>query len=99
MPYKTVAQMKPAEVVAEAESLCSYMESCREIGQGFNSKEIIRFNQCMDRIEAERLESPEYIVELHVRMNPRMAAGRDMMLRIFKGGCTTKQMQAFFAPA
>jgi hypothetical protein len=97
MTWKTVAEMSSTEVVSEAASLASYAESCREIEQGINTKEAIRFKRCMERIEAEQLESPEYIAELHIQWDPRMAAGRGMLVSLFRNGCTLEGMRKLFS--
>lgn len=96
---KTVEEMTPSEVVNEAESLSRYAESCREIGQGINSKEVIRFNRCINRIESERLTNPHHIVEIRVRWDERLQSGRDLLLRLYENGGTLEGMQRLFAPA
>jgi hypothetical protein len=101
MTWKTVEEMSAAEVVSTAESLASYAESCREIQQGINTKEVVRFNKCMTRIEGEKLESPAYIIELRRRWNPDFAADpvhRQMLTRLFENGCTLEGMSKLFAP-
>jgi hypothetical protein len=97
MAWKTVEEMTGAEVVNEAESLASYAEGCREIEQGINSKEVIRFNRCMTRIEEERLTDPSNIVSLHLRWNPDLNRFYDMMLSLFKNGGTLAGMRKLFA--
>lgn len=99
MGWKSVEAMTGAEVVSTAESLASYAASCRVHGQGINSKESIRFNQCLTRIEDERLTNPEHLVELHTTWNPAMYASRDLLLSLFRNGGTLAGMKALFAPA
>lgn len=99
MAFKTVAELSKAEVVSEAASLARYAESCREIQQGINSKEVIRFKRCMERIEAEQLESPEYRAELHIQWDPRMTENREMLTSLFRNGGTLEGMRKLFAPA
>ena len=99
MAWKTVEEMKGSEVVSEAESLASYAEGCRELGDGINSKEFVRFNRCMARIEAERLAEPRVIVSLHTRWNPDLCRFHDMLHSVFKNGGTLEGMRKLFAPA
>jgi hypothetical protein len=97
MGWKQVEEMTGPEVVSTAESLASYAASCRVHGQGINSKEVIRFNKCIDRIEAERLTNPEHLVELHTTWNPALYENRDMLLSLFRVGGTMAGMKALFA--
>jgi hypothetical protein len=97
MAWKTVEELKGSEVVNEAESLASYAENCREIEQGVNSKEVIRFRRCMERIEAEKLADPMTIVNLHTRWDPELSRFHDMLLHVFKNGGTLNGMRALFA--
>lgn len=100
MGWKTVEEMTGGEVVSEAENLAGYAESCREIQQGINSKEVIRFRKCMERIEAEKLTPPLHIVELHQRWDPRFTpTQRQMLLRLFEAGGTMAGMRKLFEPA
>jgi hypothetical protein len=48
--YKQPEDMTLEEATAEFESLDRYFLKCKEIGQGINSKESIRFLLCADRI-------------------------------------------------
>lgn len=98
--WKTVEEMTGPEVVREAESLASYAEGCRDCQQGINTKEVIRFKRCLERIEAERLAPPFQIVELHERWNPGYTPmQRKMMLGLFENGGTLEGMRKLFAPA
>jgi hypothetical protein len=97
MTLKTVEELKGPEVVSEAEGLASYAEDCREVGQGINSKETVRFNRCMTRIEAERLTDPLTIVNLHLRWNPDLSPNYSMLLGIFRNGGTLDGMRKLFA--
>jgi hypothetical protein len=97
MAWKTVEEMTAVEVVNEAESLASYAEGCRDIEQGINSKEVIRFNRCMERIEAERLTDPSNLVSLHIRWNPNLSGNYDMLLSLFRNGGTLAGMRKLFA--
>lgn len=99
--FKSVDQMTGPEVVNEAEGLASYAESCRSSGQGINSKEVIRFNKCIERIENERLTEPYNIVSIRTRWDERMNRSdfRDMLMRIYQNGGTLEGMRKLFAPA
>lgn len=97
MAHRTVEELKGSEVVSEAEGLVSYAEDCRELGQGVNSKETIRFNRCMTRIEAEKLTDPMTIVNLHTRWNPELGRFHDMLHSVFKNGGTLDGMRKLFA--
>ena len=99
MAWKTVEEMTGPEVVNEAESLAYYAESCREIEQGINSKESIRFRRCMERVEKEKLADPLTIVNLHTRWNPDLSRFHDMLHGLFKNGGTLDGMRKLFAPA
>ena len=99
MTFKTVEQMTGDEVVSEAENLASYAESCREIGQGINTKESIRFNKCIARIEAEKLTPPFNIVDIRIRWDERLSGGRTMLTRLYENGGTLEGMRKLFAPA
>lgn len=97
MSWKTVEELGGPEVVREAEGLASYAEDCREIGQGINSKEVVRFNRCMDRIERERLTDPLSIVSLHTRWNPDLSRYHNMLHSVFISGGTLEGMRKLFA--
>lgn len=99
MSWKQVEELSGPEVVNEAEGLASYAEGCREIEQGINSKEVIRFRLCMERIEKERLTSPREIVSLHLRWNPDLSHFYDMLLRLFENGGTLDGMRKLFVAA
>lgn len=96
--WKAVEEMTAAEVVNEAENLSYYAQGCREIGQGINSKEVIRFNGCINRIEKERLTNPSHLVEIRVRWDERLSGGRDLLFRLYQSGGTLEAMQKLFAP-
>lgn len=92
--WKRVEEMTGSEVVNEAHNLASYAQSCREIGQGINTKESVRFRACMNRVETEKLCPPAEMVDLHVQWDGRLAKSRDLLLRLFEGGCTMAGMRA-----
>lgn len=97
--FKTVEEMTGAEVVQEAEHLASYAESCREIMQGINTKEVVRFNRCIQRIENEKLAAPSDIVSIRLKWDPRMSEYRDLLVRLYEHGGTLEGMRTLFAPA
>jgi hypothetical protein len=96
--WKTVEEMTGPEVVREAESLASYAEGCRRCGDGINSKESIRFNKCISRIETERLTDPYSIVSIRCQWDERLESGRDLLLSLYENGGTLEGMQKLFAP-
>lgn len=98
MGWKMVEEMTAREVVDTAESLAGYAEGCREIEQGINTKESVRFRSCMARIENEKLASPHEIASLHVRWNPNLGRHYDMLQRLFEHGGTLEGMRQLFAP-
>lgn len=53
--WKKVADMSDAEVTGEAQSLAMGARMARQYGGGINSKEAMRFKQCMQRIKDEGL--------------------------------------------
>lgn len=97
--FKTVDEMTGPEVVQEAEHLAGYVESCREIMQGINTKEVVRFNRCIERIENEKLTPPFNIVSIRLKWDPRLSEFRDMLVRLYENGATLEGMKALFAPA
>lgn len=99
MAWKRVEQMTGPEVVSEAESLASYAASCRVIGQGINSKEVVRFNQCIERIETERLTDPEHIASIRIGWDERLAGNRNMLVSLYRVGGTLEGMRRLMEPA
>lgn len=99
MGWKRVEEMSGPEVVTEAESLASYAASCRVIEQGINTKEVVRFNQCIERIENERLTDPEHIASIRIGWDDRLAANRDVLVSLYRYGGTLAGMRRLFAPA
>jgi len=51
MTWKQVGEMTLDEVYQEKEHLEHYFEGCREIEQGINTKETVRYRLCCERIE------------------------------------------------
>jgi len=96
MSWMRVEEMKPDEVNETAVSLAMYMEGCREIGQGVNSKESIRFRQCMKRLQDEKLIKPRDIVELWCRWDPRRRDSADLEIRLLESGVDMKKMAELF---
>jgi len=96
MSWKRVEKMTPAEVYETAVSLAGYAESCREIGQGINSKESIRFRQCMERLETEKLSKPADIVELWCRWDSRRRGTADLEIRLRESGIDLKKAAELF---
>lgn len=99
MGWKTVEEMTGAEVVSEAESLASYAASCRVIGQGINTKEVVRFNRCIERIETERLTDPDHIASIRIGWDERLAPNRDMLVSLYRYGGTLEGMRRLMEPA
>lgn len=97
--WKTVEEMTGREVVSEAEGLASYAASCRIHGDGINSKEVIRFNKCIERIENERLTDPEHIASIRIGWDDRLSQNRDMLVSLYRYGGTLEGMRKLFAPA
>lgn len=97
--FKTVEEMTGPEVVQEARHLADYAEACRQIQQGINTKEVVRFNKCVERIENEKLTSPDGIVSIRLQWDPRMSQYRSMLVRLYENGGTLEGMRALFAPA
>lgn len=96
MGFKTVEEMSGEEVVSAASGLAYYASACRDIGQGINSKETVRFNACLKRMIKEKLTSPEHIVEIECGWNPRLADFSDLLLSLYKNGTTREEMSALF---
>lgn len=98
--WKRVEAMNGEEVVSEAHTLAQYAEDCRQIGQGINSKEVVRFRRCMERIETEKLCPPAEMVDLHAQWDERFngSTARSMLLKMFEGGVTMSQLREAFAP-
>lgn len=86
MPWKSVKDLSDFEVVLEAERLALYAEDCRELEQGLNSKETVRFRACMARIESGKLMDPREIVSLHTRWDPNLSRYYTMLLGLFQAG-------------
>jgi hypothetical protein len=53
MSWKRVEDMNLDEVEAERANLESYFNSCREGGHGINTKERVRYRDCLIRLAAE----------------------------------------------
>lgn len=99
MAWKRVEEMSAAEVVSEAESLARYAERCRESGQGINSKEVVRYKACSERMVREKLARPEEIAEIECMWDERNREFRDLLVSAFRGGCTLDDMRKLFTPA
>lgn len=98
MSFKTVEEMTGPEVVLTAENLADYAVDCREIEQGINTKESVRFRKCMSRIETEKLTSPINMASLHIRWNQNLSKHYELLLSLFKGGGTLDAMRTLFGP-
>lgn len=96
--FKTVEEMTGREVVQEAQHLADYAASCREIQQGINTKEVVRFKKCIERIENEKLTSPYGIVSIRLQWDPRMRQFQPLLVRLYENGGTLEGMRALFAP-
>ncbi len=96
--WKKVAEMTTDEAMVEAEHLVRYMEQCREIGQGVNTKETVRFNRCLARLKAERPEEAAFIADMEIRWNPALAEFRDLLVMCAKNNVNMEQMRQMFEP-
>jgi hypothetical protein len=96
MSWQRVEEMTPSDVHETAVSLAMYAESCREIGQGINSKESVRFRQCMGRLQDEKIIKPRDIVELWCRWDERRRSTADLEIRLLERGVDMKKMAELF---